>query len=75
MFVHFRVELLDGAVDDHGWSLDAEVPRDLGTLLDVGLEGFCLGSRAVDLVALVALPQVLLHRLYVCKKEKTFCYL
>ena len=24
--MHFWVELLDAVVDDHGWSLDAEVP-------------------------------------------------
>lgn len=61
--MHVRVELLDAAVDDHGRSLDAEVPRDLGTLLDVGPEGFRLCGCTVDLIALVPLPQVLLDRL------------
>lgn len=69
VFVHVRVELLDAAVDDHGRSLDTEVPRDLGTLLDVGPEGFCLCSCVVDLVALVPLPQVLLDRLWWARRE------
>lgn len=64
VFVHVWVELPDTAVDDHGRSLHAEVPRHLGTLLDVNLEGFRLGGCAVDLVALIPLPQVLLDRLY-----------
>ena len=63
VFVHVWVELFDAAVDDHGWSLDTEVPRHFGTLLNVGLEGVRLGSCAVDLVALIPLPQVLLDRL------------
>ena len=64
VFVHVGIELLDAAVDDHGRSLDAEVPRHFGTLLDVRLEGLRLGGCPVDFVPLVPLPQVLLDRLY-----------
>ena len=65
VFVHVWVELLDAAVNHHGWSLDAEVPGHLGTLLDVALKGFLLGSCFVDRTVFIPPSQAMLDCLLV----------
>ena len=64
MLMHVRVELFDAAIDDHGRSLDTEVPRHSGALLDVGLKCVLLGSCSEDLVSLVPLFQLPLNTLH-----------
>ncbi len=39
--VEIHVEIQIAVVDDHGWSLDAEIPADLSALCDVRGEGIC----------------------------------